>query len=722
MGELHEVGGMQRGIVPMNMYSTELRNLSDELERRQTLEMLLAQLDGMVYRCHIDEHWTMDFVSDGCLPLTGYQPQDLLHNRRLSWEELTYPADRQLVRHEVAAALTQQRAFSIEYRILAADGSIKWVWERGTALHAGTGNPMMVHGFIQDITRRVLHEKALREAEQRYRSIFENANEGIFQTTPDGQYIEVNPALAAIYGYDSPQDLIAAFDNIATQLYVDPRRRREFTELLRRNQSVINFESQVYRKDRSIIWISENAHVVHDAEGEVLYYEGTVADITARKTYEQRISWQATHDVLTGLPNRALLAERIEQAIAQAGTRQRCFAVVFIDLDNFKAVNDTMGHACGDQLIKQVARRLTRCLRDTDTVARIGGDEFVLLLEDVEHDYDALSQLLERTLTAIREPCQLGEREFTVCCSVGVSLFPSDGADADTLLKHADIAMYQAKESGRNNFQFFTEEFNRIVVENHELLHELQQAIATGDFELYYQPIVAAATGTPVKAEALLRWRRRDGRFVPPSRFIPLAESNGLIEALGAWVLDTVCATLADWKARGLPLLPVSINISPRQFNQSDLVPAIAAALQRHALEPALLEIEITETCLARDKGTYLRTLGEMKALGLSIVIDDFGSGYSNMGSLKTMLFSALKIDRSFISLVEQDPDHRAIYRAMISMAHTLNLQVVAEGVETRRQLEFLREAGCNLIQGFYFDRPMPQADFEAGLAALTRP
>jgi diguanylate cyclase (GGDEF)-like protein/PAS domain S-box-containing protein len=704
------------GLQPVNKLP-----LAEKPEREQMLEMLLSELDGMVYRCRNDEHWTMQFVSAGCKQLTGYRPDELLHNARISYDSITHPHDRERVREEVNTAVLANTTFNIEYRILHADGSIKWVWERGSALSHTPGQPRMIHGFVQDITQRHQHENALSAAEHRYRSIFENANEGIYQTTTSGRYLEVNPALAVIYGYVSPAELVNALDNIGKQLYVDPGRRNEFAELIKRNNTVTNFESEVYRKDHTIIWISENAHVVYGLAGEVLYYEGTVEDITARKQYEQRITHQATHDVLTGLPNRALLSERIETAILNAGKTGSSFAVVFIDLDHFKAVNDTMGHAAGDILIRKVAERLQSCLRDTDMVARIGGDEFVLLLPDIRHDYDFVAQIIERILCEVRKPCSLGEREFIVSCSVGISLHPADGMGADTLLKHADIAMYQAKDCGRNNYQFFTEEFNRIVMANHELEHQLRHAITAKQFAVYYQPIYSPATGRMVKAEALLRWHTKGGS-ISPSRFIPVAESSGLIEPLGAWVLDTVCQQLADWKARGLAQLPVAINISPRQFNQPDLIDNIKSTLRRYGVSPALLEIEITENCLARDKKQFLHTISEMKALGLVIAIDDFGSGYSNMECLKTMQFSTLKIDRSFIIGVDRENNHRAIYRAIISMAHNLNLKVVAEGVETKPQVDFLRSIGCDLIQGFYYSYPLTVEDFETIYATGDQP
>ncbi|HTR01042.1 MAG TPA: EAL domain-containing protein [Candidatus Acidoferrum sp.] len=689
-----------------------LSQWTERSEREQMLEMLLSALEGMVYRCRVDAHWTMEFVSRGCHKLTGYRPEQLLGNACLSYDDLTHPADRERVHSDIRAALAKGAPFELEYRIQHADGSVKWVWERGAALISLDGGPQLIHGFIQDITDRHLHERALRKAEQRYRSIFENANEGIFQTTVDGLYLDVNPALATIYGYQSPQALIEALDDIGQQLYVEPGRRDEFIRQMAQHSSVTNFESRVFRKDRSIIWISENAHAVYDAEGHMLYYEGTVEDITQRKEYEQRIAWQATHDALTGLPNRTLLSERIETAILEAGRQDGNFAVVFIDLDNFKTVNDTMGHQAGDVLIRKVAERLQLALRTGDTVARIGGDEFVLLLREIQVDYTVLSKLMDRLLAVISEPYMLGEHDFTLGCSMGISLHPADGMNAETLLRHADIAMYQAKEAGRNNYQFFTEEFNRSVMESHELEKQLRYALAQQSLELHYQPIVDAHSGLPVKAEALLRWQMPERGYVSPARFIPIAEKTGLIEAIGNWVLDAVCRQLAEWARAGLGPPVISINMSPRQFNHPNLAERICAVLERHAIDPAWLEIEITENCLARDKRKFLQILAELRLLGLKVAIDDFGTGYSNIGYLKTMHFSSLKIDRSFIVAAETDDNHRALYRAMISMAHNLGLGVVGEGVETEAQAAFLQSIGCNLIQGYYFSKPLPASGF----------
>jgi diguanylate cyclase (GGDEF)-like protein/PAS domain S-box-containing protein len=417
-------------------------------DQERMLKMLLSQLEGMVYRCRDDEFWTMEFVSEGCRALTGYRPEDLLFNSRVSYEELTHPEDRARVRAAIHDALVAQRRYDVAYRILRADGAVRWVSERGSGIVGPDGKLQALQGFIEDITRQREDEQALRDAEMRYRSIFENALEGIFQTSPEGRYLAANPALARIYGYETPEALMAALQDIEQQLYVEPGRREEFMRLMQTAGKVTGFESQVFLRDGSIIWISENARAVRGADGAIRYFEGTVEDITERKTQERRIAHQATHDRLTGLPNRYLLQDRIDQAIRQAAREKTLVGMLFIDLDRLKQVNDTLGHQAGDELIRIIARRLRSCLRTGDTVARIGGDEFVLLLPSLLAE-EAMVHARRRVLEATSAPCQIDGEEVATSCSVGASLYPNDGVDAETLLRRADEAMYVEKQARR---------------------------------------------------------------------------------------------------------------------------------------------------------------------------------------------------------------------------------------------------------------------------------
>lgn len=692
-------------------------------QRERLLSMLLSELDGMAYLCRVDENWTMEYASDGCHKLTGYLPDDLLLNKQVSYMEITHPDDRGRVWDEILAAITVDKPFSIVYRIVHSDGSVRWVWERGCKIGQSEAEVgyQLIHGFIQDITERHFHEKALIEAEQRYRSIFENAIEGIFQTSVDGSYIRVNRSLARIYGYSHPEQMIRTLHNISQQLYCIPGRRDEFIQLIQASGIVKNFESEVYRADGSVIWISENAYEVHDAEGNLLYYEGTVEDISERKRYEQIITHQATHDTLTNLPNRTLLMDRINQAIYRANLRDSKAAVVFLDLDHFKNVNDSFGHDFGDTLIKTVAERLQVNLRGGDTAARLGGDEFVVLLEDVQSGAEQVSQIIERILRAIEKPCLIDGYEYLITSSIGVSLFPDDGKTASDLLKNADAAMYRAKQIGRNTYEFFTADLNNNVADKIHLEQKLRVAINEHQFELFYQPKFSVESTVLTGAEALIRWNM-PGRTVPvsPAEFIPLAESSGLINPLGQWVINETCRQLRTWMDAGYESLPVSLNISAIQFQQADLVDQVAQALQKFQIAPELLIIEITESCLAVEENLLLAQLNSLIELGVAVAIDDFGTGYSNMRSLRTMPLGVLKIDRSFIVGVETDHRDRAIYRAMVAMATNLDLRVVAEGIETKGQYDFLRSIGCNEVQGFYFSRPISAAAFEGFLSKKT--
>jgi diguanylate cyclase (GGDEF)-like protein/PAS domain S-box-containing protein len=688
---------------------------SREAEYMRMLKTLLGNVDGMVYRCRPDAEWTMEFVSEGCVRVTGYSPRDLMYNGLVSYESLTHPEDQLWVRESVLHALESRGPFDLEYRIVHKDGTVRWVWERGTGVRNEEGRVIALEGLIQDITERRNAVQALREAERRYRGLFDNAIEGIFRTTAEGHFLDANPALANIYGFASPQELMTSLRDIGRQLYVDPQRREEFMRIVRARGSVGGFESQVYRKNGDIIWISENARALFDADGKCIGYEGTVEDITERKLYQARIEQQANYDTLTGLANRSLLQDRLEQALLTASSYNSRLAVAFVDLDRFKFINDSLGHHIGDKLLKAMADRLESCVRECDTVARLGGDEFVVLLTG-QTAPDQVRAVVERMLSVVSQPWIIEQGEFNISCSIGVALFPNDGTDAQTLLKHADSAMYRAKESGRNNFQFFTRELNTLMTERLELESKLRRALERDQFLLHYQPRVELCTGRIIGAEALIRWKLPEQGIVAPGRFIPLAEETGLIVPIGKWVLKQACAQNKAWQDAGLEPIVVSVNVSARQFRQDNLVRTIAEVLEETGLDARYLEIELTESMVMHDAAQFVAMLGEIKRLGVQISVDDFGTGYSSLSYLKRFPVDRLKVDRSFVEHLGTDADDATIVRAIITLGHNLNLKVVAEGVEHDEQVNFLRMNQCDEAQGFIFCRPIEAAALAARL------
>jgi diguanylate cyclase (GGDEF)-like protein/PAS domain S-box-containing protein len=694
----------------------ELEPNSREQEYMRMLKTLLGNVEGMVYRCRNNADWTMEFVSEGCLRVTGYQPRDLMYNGPVSYESITHPDDQLWVREAVRGALDEGRRFDLEYRIVHADGSVRWVWERGTGVLNEEGQVIAIEGLIQDITDRRKAVQAMREAEQRYRGLFNNAIEGIFRTTVDGQFLDANPALAHLYGFETPEELIAERRDIGRQMYVDSQRREEFMRIVRARGSVSGFESQVYRKNGDIIWISENARAVLDEDGKLVAYEGTVEDITERRLYQVRIEQQANYDTLTGLANRSLLQDRLEQALLTAASYNTRLAVVFVDLDRFKFINDSLGHHIGDELLKTMADRLESCVRDCDTVARLGGDEFVVLITG-QTEPNIIRGIIERMLASVAQPWIIEQGEFDVSCSIGVALYPNDGTDAQTLLKHADSAMYRAKESGRNNFQFFTRELNALMTERLELESKLRRALERDQFLLHYQPRVDLDNGKIIGAEALIRWKLPDQGVIAPGRFIPLAEETGLIVPIGKWVLRAACAQNKAWQDAGHEPIVVSVNVSARQFRQDNLVRTVAEVLEETGLEPRYLELELTESMVMHDPAQLIAMLNEIERLGVQIAVDDFGTGYSSLSYLKRFPVDRLKVDRSFVEHLATDSDDATIVRAIISLGHNLGLKVVAEGVEHEDQRRFLRLNKCDEAQGYLFCRPT-----EAALLAKMLP
>ncbi len=556
--------------------------------------------------------------------------------------------------------------------------------------------------------------ESLREHEQLLSSIASNISDGIYRSTPDRGMVYANDALARMFGYQSAQELMSVAGPI---LYANPRRRQELQQLLEEHGRYQNEEVEYQRKDGSRFYGVNSAFTVRDAAGVPLYFDGVISDITERKRAEQQVYHLAHYDSLTGLPNRTLLRDRLGQAMNDARRRGAKLAVLFLDLDRFKTVNDSLGHETGDKLLKSVATRLRESMRDSDTISRQGGDEFLLVLRDAS-DAAAVARVAEKLLDTVAKPYAIGEYELHITPSVGISLFPDDSTDLDTLIRNADAAMYHAKENGRFNFQFFTPEMNTRAYERLSLESSLRLAIEHREFSLHYQPQLDLRTGRIVGVEALLRWNRPDGGLVPPSVFVPVLESSGMIGTVGEWVLREACGQNRRWQMAGLPRLPVAVNLSAIQFNRRNMADAVGTILAETGLRAADLELEFTESAVMQDTREVTNTIHRLDELGVQLALDDFGTGYSSLSYLRRFHLDKIKIDQSFVRDISVDPDDAAITAAIIGMARNLKVAVVAEGVETRDQCEFLRDHGCDAIQGYYFSKPLTAEAFADFLAS----
>ncbi|MBC53526.1 MAG: hypothetical protein CMQ34_06765 [Gammaproteobacteria bacterium] len=489
---------------------------------------------------------------------------------------------------------------------------------------------------------------------------------------------------------------------------------RQLRRLLKKEQPFRDFEFSFTNDDNVRYHFSLAGEPIIDSDGKFAGYRGISRDITEKKRVADRIKHLATHDTLTGLPNRVMFSELLRQAIRTANRyRDQRFAVMFIDLDRFKAVNDIYGHHTGDALLAEVARRLRTPLRDSDIVARLGGDEFVVLLHKV-NDKQHAGQIAQHVLSMLKRPIALDEREFAVSGSIGISLFGEDAHDEETLMKHADTAMYAAKDDGRNNFRTYAADLHQHTQERAVLSLQLRHALERGELSLHYQAKLALCSNDVVGVEALLRWNHPELGAISPVQFIPIAEDNGLIIPIGEWVMETACEQLVAWQAQGLPALGLAVNLSPRQFNHPDLHKHISEVLARTGFAADLLELEITESLVMQNPERAIELMSTIKQMGVGFAIDDFGTGYSSLGQLRHYPIDTLKIDRAFIRDLDQSKEDQAISKAIISMGKTLGLTVVAEGVETVRQLAFLREHHCDQIQGFHFHRPCSADDFVA--------
>ena len=699
----HDQHGAISGGLVVNEDITEL--ISAQRALREEHDFIDAVLDtvGAIVLV-MDSDGRVVRFNRACEQVSGYRAEEVVGT--FFWEKLIPGEEVERVR-QVFQTLTAGhfpnrhenywRTRDDERRLIA--------WSNTCIVDAG-GRVQHVIATGIDITEARAAEAELRLASR----VFEHAGEAIMVTDADNRIVKVNPAFTAITGYAAEEVL-----GQTPARFKSGRHDAAFYQAMWRGLSESDaWEGEIWDRRRDGViypkWLTINA--IRDQQGELGHYVALFTDISERKRNEEYIRHLAEHDSLTGLPNRALLQDRLIQAMARAERAHSRLALIYIDLDRFKLINDTLGHPVGDALLQEVAHRLQDTVRVSDTVSRQGGDEFLVLLDEIENADDA-ARVAQKMLDLLAQPCWVTGHELNITPSIGISLYPDDSTDMITLIKFADIAMYQAKESGRNAYQFYTSDLNERASERLTLEHDLRRALERGELLLHYQPRIALASARIVGLEALPRWRHPRLGLVPPERFIAIAEDSGLIVPIGEGVLREVCRQSLAWQAAGLPAVPIAVNLSATQFRRAGLEGNLRDILDATGLPPHLLELELTESIVMKQADETVAILTRLNDLGVCLSIDDFGTGYSSLAYLKRFPVQKLKVDQSFIHDVTSDANDAAIVRGIIGLAHSLGLGVIAEGVETREQRDFLRDLGCEEAQGGYFSQPLPPNEIE---------
>ncbi|NEX21902.1 EAL domain-containing protein [Thiorhodococcus mannitoliphagus] len=693
----------QRGV---NRDITERKTFQDALERSQELLSAtgrLAKVGGWEF-----------YPSSRRLNLTEVAREIFgIESARIAaladllphFDERDQPKLRSATRH----ALTQARPYNLEVRLAQSGNGQSWIQLTCQPVVCDGRLDRLV-GAVQDITTRVEAEKSLRQAAR----VFESTAEGVVITDPDERILAVNKAFTEITGYSEEEVL-----GETPRLLKSGRHPAPFYEAMWKEiKETGSWRGEIWNthKNGEVYPELMTISAVLDGADETTQYVGVFRDITHIKRSEEQLAFLAHHDPLTGLPNRSLFQLRLEHCVQRASRYQRKAALLFIDLDRFKIVNDTLGHLFGDALLKRTAESLAIEVRAEDTIARLGGDEFVILLEEVGSADDA-AVFAERVLHIFTQPFRVHDRDLFVTASIGVSIYPKDGEDIETLLRHADIAMYRAKAMGRNAFALFEPSMAEGAEDRLRLETDLRGAIERAELAVHYQPQIALANGRLIGVEALCRWRHPQLGSIPPSRFIPLAEEIGVIDQLGTWVLEESCRQLAAWDWQGFRIPRLAVNLSVHQLEGTRLVDRVRAVLDATGVTPERLELEVTESTIMRHPERAVDALQALRALGITLAVDDFGTGYSSLAYLKRLPLNRLKINRSFVEHLTQDGNDDAIVRAIIALSDSLELATIAEGVETTDQADFLRRAGCLEVQGFLFGRPLASEELAAAWA-----
>jgi diguanylate cyclase (GGDEF)-like protein/PAS domain S-box-containing protein len=699
-----EVGAI---VLTLRDVDGEVAAIQEALDTERALLCLVDASNSGVFR--FDRRGTVVYANARWEEITGVPAGEVTGE---AWRALVHPEDRDRVTRPRPPGSADEPEHT-EFRILRPDGSVHWVAGRSTAVRDEDGTIVGRVGTITDITG---HVQARRDS-QRLADIFDATLDLVGMADRNGRLLYLNAAARRFFGLppEGPLDHIRVIDRFPHEIG-----KRITTEILNdiARDGMWSGELALIRHDGMVVPVLAQLLSHADEHGNVEYFSAILHDIRTRKSYESQLEHQATHDPLTGLPNRALLIERLNGALERARRHGTRVAVLFLDLDHFKVINDSLGHDAGDQVLVALAARLRRALRPGDTVARFGGDEFVVLCADLVHPLDAAA-VAERMRTVLSGPLPVGDSEIFVGVSAGIALSDGEGADAGALIRDADAAMYRAKQRGRARWEMFDHAMRADAVDRLDTESSLRRAEERGELDLRYQPIVSLATGTVVGVEALLRWEHPERGLLSPAEFIGVAEETGLIVPMGAWVLERACREVARWQ-RTLPDLDplrLSVNLSGRQLGQPGLVEVVRDILASTDVAPEQLELEITESVLMDDVETSGETLRALKQLGVKLVVDDFGTGYSSFSYLRRFPVDVLKVDRSFVDGLGEGTDDTAIVTAIVSLAHTLGLQAVAEGVETPEQLAELRRVGCDLAQGYLFSRPGTGDDMATLLA-----
>ncbi|MGU1736005.1 putative bifunctional diguanylate cyclase/phosphodiesterase [Pseudomonas aeruginosa] len=654
------------------------------------------------------------FVSPGYAALIGLAPEEL-GDPIETWKKRLHPEEYATVL-EAHRNHLQGLTDNLDhiYRLRHKDGDYRWIHSRGRVLRDALGKPLHYTGVARDITLQRLKEDHLRQAA----AVFDSTREGVLVTDAQAVIVHVNPSFERITGYRS-EDVLGKTPAILRS----GRQDQAFYQrlwLALREQDVWSGEIWNRRKSGEIYpqWLHIRA--VRNDQGQLTHYVGVFSDLSSIKRSENELDFLAHHDSLTGLPNRVLLRERIEQALENGKDRTVAGALLLIDLDHFKHINDSLGHTTGDMLLKEVSKRLQHQLDERCLLSRLGGDEFAILVEN--DDPEAVARLSQRILDGFNAPFDIHCQPIYISASLGVSLYPEDDSDVDHLMQHADAALFQAKDSGRNAYAFYTRVLTARARAHVQVESALRHALDHDELRVHYQPVHDLASGRIVGVESLVRWQHPERGLVPPGEFVPVAEECGLIAALDNWVLKRACRQMREWQQRGVELEFVAVNVSSRLFNRGGLEERIANALEESGLEPRYLELEVTESAVMEDFEQSLNLLCRLRILGVNLAIDDFGTGYSSLMRLKRLPVHKLKIDQGFVAGLPGAVDDAAIARAIVALAQSMGLRVVAEGIEHQDQALFLREHGCDFGQGYWYGRPQPAEALRFDLPPVALP